>query len=707
MASKQEDYIGITTPLGKDTFLLKSINSDESISNLFYYTLELTSKEHDIKAEDIVGSSVDFWMILRDGEKRDFNGFVSQFTTGGLRKDGYRAYQAIVVPWLWFLCKTCDHKIFQAKSAKDIIEEVFNSYGFSDFKMNINKTCLVREYCVQYGESAFDFVSRLMEEEGIFYYFSQEKGKHTLILSDNASCFEDCKENELVFLDNIADEHLHSWSHNHAYITGKVTGNSYSFEEPTSDLKKEISTVVKLPSVDNYEHYNYPYGYFKTADAEPFVKARIEAEEAQYHIVESSGTYRSLKVGGKFKVKTHECSSEEGKAYTITGVRFDASEDVSSSDASLRSYFNQFVCVPVATIPKSKHITPRPRIFGLQTAVVVGPSGEEIYTDKYGRVKVQFHWDRVGKKDENSSCWIRVSQSSAGKSWGGIVNPRVGQEVVVSFLDGDPDKPLITGQVYNATNMPPYELPTNQSQSGYKTRTTKEGSGSTFNELRFEDKKDAEEIYLHAQKDVNVEINNNRTTTIEEGDDTYLLKKGNVSETLTEGNVTSVLTKGNQSIELTEGDQSVTLKKGKQTITLDEGDQSITLKKGKQTTTLDDGDQKIELKKGNYDLKLSSGNLTTKLDSGKSSLETSEKIECKVGGNSTSIDTSKIELKVGGNSIKIEAAGITLTCGSNSIKMDPSGVTVKGMMVKVEADTMAEVKGNAMVKVQGGMTMIN
>ena len=714
MASQDNQYLSITTPLSVDMNLL-SVSSDESISNLFYYSLELSSLEQSIKPEDIVGKAIDFCMILRDGSERHFNGYVNQFVSGALRKDGLRRYQAVVVPWLWFLSKTCDHKIFQTLTSVEIIEDVFKSYGFTDYQIKVSKTCLKRDYCVQYAESAFDFVSRLMEEEGIFYYFTQEKGKHTLVLTDNSSSFIDCDENELIFVDNIADEHLHSWAHSHNYITGKVTSNSYSFEEPKTDLISEAETVIKLDKAEKYEHYEYPYAYVKSTDGSEFVKSVIEAEESQYHTIESSGTYRSLQVGGKFKIKTHECTAEEGKEYSIISMRFDASEDVASTDASNRSYFNQFVCIPVAIKPRPKKMTPRPRVFGLQTAVVVGPSGEEIYTDKYGRVKVQFHWDRLGENDEKSSCWVRVSQSWAGNKWGGIVIPRISQEVVVSFLDGDPDKPLITGQVYNAVNMPPYDLPANQTQSGFKTRSTKDGGTATFNELRFEDKKDAEEVYIHAQKDFNTEINNNKNTTIEEGDDTYLLKKGNVIKTLEEGNVTTTLTKGdethtltegNQAIELTKGDQTILLKEGGQEITLDKGDQSLTLSDGSRDITLSKGDQKTTLDKGDCKIELGGGDLSTDV-TGKISSEATDKIECKVGGNSSTIDTSKIELKVGGNSIKIEAAGITLTCGGNSIKMDPSGVQIKGMMVKVEADTMAELKGGAMVKVQGAMTMIN
>jgi len=703
--AENQDYLGITTPLGNDVLKLIGISGDESISNLFHFALDLSSEDKMLVAQDIVGKSVNFWFLLRDGSKRFCNGFVSQFESGTLRSDGHRSYKAVVVPWLWFLSKTCDHKIFQAKDALQIIEEVFGEYGFTDYKFSVNKICLERDYCVQYGESAFDFVCRLMEEEGIFYYFTHEDGKHTMVLSDNTTGFINCDEDELIYLDNIADEHLHSWSHQYAYITGKVSSNSYSFEEPNIDLNKEIQTVVDLDGADNFEHYKYPYNYIKSADAEGFIKARIEAEESQFHTVEASGTYRSLKVGGKFTIGKHECSEEEGKGYTIIGMRFDTAEDATSNVANMRSYFNQFICIPNDVIPRPKPMTPRPHISGLQTAVVVGPSDEEIYTDEYGRVKIQFHWDRLGVKDENSSCWVRVSQNWAGNNWGGIIIPRIDQEVVVSFLEGNPDKPLITGQVYNATNMPPYELPANQTQSGFKTRSTIDGGTATFNELRFEDEKDSEEIYIHAQKDFNVEINNNKNTTIEEGDDTYLLKLGNVKRTIEEG------------------DDLYVLKKGHVDKTLDEGNYMIGLTKGDFGTVLTEGNQTTTLESGNAELTLNSGNLTTKLDSGESSLEASDKIEHKVGsnsstidtsqiehkvsGNSATIDSSQIELKVGGSSIKIESTGITLKAGSNEIKMDPSGVQIKGLMVKVEGSTMTEVKGSAMVKIQGGVTMIN
>ena len=706
--NQDQNFIGVSTSLGENVFAVTGMHCDDSISIPFRYTLDLVSDNQAIKPEDLVGNPIDFWMILRDGSKQDLNGYVSQFSTGMLRKDGLRKYQVVVMPWFWLLTKTKNSVIFQNMNVKDIIQQVFSDYGFVDFKFSVSKTFMKRDYCVQYAESAFDFVSRLMEEEGLFYYFTHTKSKHTMEICDNGSNFTTCTENELIFLDNIADDHLHSWEHQHSFITGKVTGNNYTFLDPKTSLKREVSTVLKINNAKTYEHYEYPEPYVKTADADSFLKPRIEAEEAQYHTTNSSGTYRSLQVGGKFKITKHECESEVGKEYIITALRFEASEDISgNANENLRSYFNQFVCLPADKLPVPKQITPRSSIYGLQTAVVVGPSGEEIYTDEYGRIKIQFHWDRIGENNEKSSCWVRVAQTWTGKNWGSISIPRIGQEVVVSFLNGNPDQPLVTGCVYNAINMPPYKLPDNKTQSGLKTRSTKSGSTDTFNELRFEDKKDAEEVYFHAQKDLTSDINHNRTTTIKEGDDTFTLKKGNQSITLEEGNQTETLKKGNQSITLTKGNQSITLTEGSQTTELKKGDQSITLDNGKQTTLLKKGNCEFTLNEGDNKLTLDKGDLTTKLSNGSSSLEASKKIECKVGGNSSTIDTSKIELKVGGNSIKIEASGITLTCGSNSIKLDPSGATVKGMMVKVEGETMTEVKGSAMLKMQGGITMIN
>jgi type VI secretion system secreted protein VgrG len=306
-------------------------------------------------------------------------------------------------------------------------------------------------------------------------------------------------------------------------------------------------------------------------------------------------------------------------------------------------------------------------VHGSQTAVVVGPSGEEIYTDKYGRVKVQFHWDREGKKDANSSCWVRVSSAWAGKSWGAIAIPRIGQEVIVDFLEGNPDRPLITGRVYNNEQMPPYSLPDNQTQSGLKSRSSKSGSTDTFNELRFEDKKGSEEVYFHAEKDLKTVVENNEVLEV------GLVKKDPGKQTVT--------VHGDQTITVNDGNQATTIKKGDQTVDVTLGKQTITVK-GNQATTIKQGNRTVELSMGNDTLTIKMGNQTTKLNLGKSATEAMQSIELKVG--------------------------------QNSIKVDQMGVTIKGMMVKIEGQIQTEVKGlitkvdgTAMLMAKGGITMIN
>jgi type VI secretion system secreted protein VgrG len=317
---------------------------------------------------------------------------------------------------------------------------------------------------------------------------------------------------------------------------------------------------------------------------------------------------------------------------------------------------------------------------GSQTAAVVGKSGEEIWVDKHGRVKIQFHWDRDGKKDENSSCWVRVASSWAGKGWGWIQIPRIGQEVIVDFLEGDPDMPIITGRVYNGDMVPPYALPGNQTQSGVKSRSSKSGGTSNCNEFRFEDKKDSEEILLHAEKDLVVEVENDETHGVEH--DRVTAIKNDETKTIEEGNEVITIKQGSQTLDIKQGDQKVTLGQGNQSLTLKMGSRSVTLDKGGETVRLKMGDQKVQLDKGNLTTEVKMGNVSTKAALGKMAEEAMQGIELKVG--------------------------------QSSVKIDQTGVTIKGMNIKIQGQVMTEVKGvmttikgDGMLTVKGGITMIN
>ena len=508
MAMTQKNrLLNLTTPLGDDVLLLTSFSGNEEMSRLFSFQLQMISDNNAITASDIVGKDVTFSVRLPDDSFRHFNGFVSRFSAGDEDNEGRRNYRAEVVPWLWFLTRTADCRIFQKKTVPQIIEQIFSDLGFSDFQLQLGGSHPERDYCVQYRETDFNFVLRLMEEEGIFFFFKHEDGKHTMMIADRATSYEDCQESEVDYPTDrgtrAIEHHLTSWEHRYEFRTGKWAQTDYNFETPSTSLVTNTNTVVSLPGTDKYEVYDCPGIYGDTGNGQPLTDVRMEEAEVEYDVVQATSNCKTFTPGGKFKVRQHRCSSEEGNKYVITSILHSATESAAyeTGAAPDEGYTNSLTCIPDSVTFRPARVTPKPFVQGVQTAVVVGPSGEEIYTDKYGRVKVQFYWDREGKKDENSSCWIRVSQNWAGNKWGIVFNPRMGQEVIVDFIEGDPDRPIITGRVYNAEQMPPYELPGEQTKSTLKSRSSKDGTADNFNEIRFEDRKGEEEIYIHAEKD--------------------------------------------------------------------------------------------------------------------------------------------------------------------------------------------------------------
>lgn len=499
--------LSITTPLGEDVLILQSFSGTESLSSLFAFQLDLLSANEAIAPAEIVGKNITFRVYQADGSERYFNGHVSQFVGGPLHTRDLRRYRAEVVPWLWFLTRTTDCRIFQFKTAPQIIEQVFQDLGFNDFEMDLQGSHPERVYCVQYRETSFHFVSRLMEEEGMFYWFRHEDGKHTLVITDHKGAYTDCLEKEIeYFPGTLTEDHISQWEHHYAYRSGKYTQTDYNFETPSTSLLTSTDTLIDLPEVSNYELYDFPGRYGVKGDGENLTKIRMEEDEVPYDVVRCVSDCRSLHPAGKFTVTRHECPSEEGKAYVITSVQHLGNDQTQLVAGGETYYENNFECIPDAVIFRPGQITPKPKIRGPQTAVVVGPAGEEIYPDEYGRVKVQFHWDREGRLDENSSCWVRVSSVWGGKNWGGIQIPRIGQEVIVDFIEGDIDRPIITGRVYNAEQMPPYGLPDQKVISGLKSNSTKGGGG--YNEYVFDDTKGNELIREHGQFDKDSTIEN-------------------------------------------------------------------------------------------------------------------------------------------------------------------------------------------------------
>lgn len=663
--------LAIETPLGKDVLLLQGFSGTEAISKPFHFSMELLSANPSINFDTVLGRPATISVKTADGSERYFHGIINRFAQRSSDRT-LSGYTAEMVPALWLLTRSADCRIFQNLSVVDIIKKVFSERGLQDVTYNL-KSYSPREYCVQYRETDFNFVSRLMEQEGIFYFFKHEDGKHTLVLGDTSSAFPACPHLEQArYLPEAGmgewEDGVSSYEYRHSVVPGEFVLGDYHFMlSNKGPLTQSEGSSVKIANNSALEVYDYPGEYaqrFNKPDermgevekhGKDMTKWRSEEQAVGHVQISGAATARAFATGHHFKLLGKDGAEikvpgTDGK-YVLTSVKhtIEQTPDYVSGDSAPRPYYNSFACVPHSVPYRPARTTTRPAVHGVQTAVVVGLKDEEIDCDKYGRVKVQFHWDREGKKDEKSSCWVRVASSWAGAQWGMIQIPRIGQEVVVAFLEGDPDQPIIVGSVYNYDNKPPYTLPDNKTQSGIKSRSSKKGKAENFNEIRFEDKKDVEQIYIHAEKNLDCIVENNETRKV--GFD----KKD----------------KGDQTIEIY---NNQTVKIGK--AGCEDGSQSLTIYKDR-TETIETGNDKLAVKMGNRDaviemgndtLTLKLGNQTTKLNLGKSETEALQSIELKVG--------------------------------QSSLKVDQMGVTIKGMMINIEGVAMTAVKG-PMTQVQG------
>jgi type VI secretion system secreted protein VgrG len=505
MVYTQENlYFAVDTPLGENKLLLKHFHGEEGISRLFHFGLEMQSEDRNLDFSKIVGQSATVTVQLADDTERFINGIVGRFVQAGTDKV-LTTYHAELYPWLWLLTMETNCRIFQNKTVPQIIETVFSDLGFSDYRTDLKGSFEPRDYCVQYNESAFDFVSRLMEDEGIFYFFEHDKGVHTLVMADDLSAFPDCpgaKEVRYGTLGQHTEQNsIIRCTVEENVISSAFAHNDYNFETPSTDLTATIDSTIGSNGLPR-RIYEFPGGFLKKDAGDERAKLRIEEQETTFRTLQGESYSRPFTAGHKFELKEHY-RSDLNASWVLRQVSHSGLWD---------GYTNSFTAFPADVPFRPPRTTKKPVIPGTQTAVVVGKAGEEIWTDQFGRVKVQFFWDQEGKRDENSSCWVRVAQAWAGKAWGFIAIPRIGQEVVVSFVEGDPDRPLITGSVYNAEQTVPNGLPGAGTQSGIRSNSSKGGGGS--NEIRLEDAKGGEEIFIHAQKDENIVVENDKTEKV-------------------------------------------------------------------------------------------------------------------------------------------------------------------------------------------------
>lgn len=526
MPIKQTDrLIRIDTPLDPDTFVVLSFSGKEQISELFGYELQLASKKNDIRFDQLAGKNVTVSIHACDATQRYFNGIIVEFSPSVIsEQDDYCVYSALMLPAVWTLKQCYDCRIFQNKTVPDIIREVLSPPVLSAkqvqqtiaHRMELSGAYLPREYCVQYNESDFDFIARLCEEEGICYFFDHQDGQHTLIFADSPDKHPPCAGQTGISFQRtlggvLEKDVISSLQQNNKLASAQFVARDFNFKIPHNDLTVQ-QTAMQNNAHDVGERYEYPGGYKKTHDqGQNIVVVRIQERDARVSTILGKSNCRKFTAGFRFTLEKYPITSMNGKDYLLLSLGHKASQGFGTGGHGDK-YENQFVCMAHQTPFRPPRKTPKPVISGVQTAMVTGPAGEEIHTDEHGRVKVQFHWDRLGNKDDHSSCWIRVSQGWAGSSWGGIYIPRIGQEVIVDFLEGNPDEPIITGRVYNGANMSPYPLPAEKTKSTLISSSTPGGNGS--NELRFEDKAGNEEIYLHGQKDWNIAIENDKSETI-------------------------------------------------------------------------------------------------------------------------------------------------------------------------------------------------
>ncbi|MCA9482131.1 MAG: type VI secretion system tip protein VgrG [Nitrospina sp.] len=641
MATYDDENLSLklTTPLGPDKLLLKTFHGEEKLSEPYFYYLDMVSQEYELDFDQIVGEGVTITMDLSSGEQKYFHGIVTRFIQGAF--DGTECkYFAEVRPWMWQLYLTQDSRIFQEMKIPDIITKVFDDLGFSDYKDDLTKTYEEVDYCVQYQETAYNFVQRLMEDNGICYYFEHEEGKHTLVLSDDSTQHPECPGVPTVTMSPpdstmIEEDTISQISLEKSVGTGKYAMDDFDFETPSTDLLVTDVEALEAHKTTDLRVYEYPGGFKKSNVGDDRTKLRIESLEYPVRLVNGQGNCRDFRFGYKFTLEEHE-REDINDTYLIYSLQFTATQD---------SYHNAFTAFPADTPFRPEVKTRRPRIVGSQTAIVVGKDNEEIYTDKYGRIKVQFHWDQEGENNENSSCWVRVTQGWAGKGWGMIFIPRIGMEVVVSFLEGDPDKPLVTGCVYNAEQTVPYDLPDDQTRSTIKTDSSKDAEG--FNEIRFEDKADEEEIYVHAQKDMNIEVLNDETRTITK----------NRTTTIEEENDTLTVSKGDRTFEVTEGNETTTIG----------GDREITVS-GDETRT-NEGDYTVKVE-GDYKITVE-GDLTIEV-TGKISISTDDNYELTVGGDYTNDVDGDTSTTVGGD-YSVESDGDISQTASGDFKNETDG----------------------------------
>jgi type VI secretion system secreted protein VgrG len=709
MAAKRK--ITLKSPLKPDQLLIRSATVTEALGRPFEIELDLLSPDENLDFNKLLGHEITVNIALDGDGVRHFHAFVVHFAQLG-RVGDYASYRARAVPWLWFLTRTADCRIFQEKTVPDIVQGIFREHGFTDFKASLTKTYRSREYCVQYRETDLNFVQRLMEEEGIYYYFKHTDSGHTLVMSDSYSAHATFPDYETIDYfppsENEVREkdHVHDWGMSRDVQPGKYVVMDYDFTKPRTQLKTQYVQKREFPKSD-FEMFDYPGGFSVSAEGDHYARARLEALQSQYERMNGIGNARGLAVGSLFKLRSHPRKDQNKEYLTVAATHtLHGGDYQTGTDGAAEDYLCTFEVIDAKEPFRTAMTTHKPEVGGPQTATVVGPGGEEIWTDKYGRVKLQFHWDREGTRNEKSSCWVRVSQIWAGKNWGWMSIPRIGQEVVVDFLEGDPDQPLITGRVYNQDNLPPYDLPANKTQSGIRTRSSLNGTAANANELRFEDKKGSEQLFIHAEKNQDIEVENDETHYV--GHDR--------TKTIDHDEITHVK---HDRTETVDNNETITVH-GARAETVDKSE-SITI--GASRTESVSENETISISKDRSESVGGNENVSIGKDQsvdvgGNRSLSVTKNESINVNGERSDTVTKGEEISIGknraaaigendsltvGKKLLIDAGDqITIQSGAASITLKKDGtITIKGKDISLDGSGKINIKASSDVSIKG------
>jgi len=651
----QSGLMRLTSPLGPNDLLLDRMEGSEAISELFRFTLHMRSGSTSLDATQVVGKTMSVAIASEGPSPRYVSGMVTRFVQSGQDRD-FAIYEAELAPALWLLTLARDRKIYPNQGVDAVVKAVLKTFGIA-FESRLGGTYAKRDYCVQYDETAFDFISRLMEQAGIFYFFTFSSSGHTMVLCDANSQFADCSGATTVrfWPDTGMDRRVDAvarFAYERSIALQNATVNDYDFTTPDTALDGSYAAAAGSGAT-----YEFGAGHPTVDAGKALAQLRVEAGRTTAEVLRGDSYCYPFSAGTRFALTKHFVAALNA-TYVLRRVHHLVTAVL---------YTNSFEAFPVGVAFRPPLVTPRPRVVGCETARVVGPDGEEIWTDKHGRIKVRFPWDRAPADDKHPpwerAPWVRVAQATAGNGVGALFLPRVGHEVVIAYINGDPDRPLVTGSVYNGTNVPPATLPANQTQSILRTLSSKQGSAG--NELRFEDKKDAEQLYLHAQKDMLVEIENALTTTLKQGAEVHTLEQGDRTVDIRKGKETHKVA-GTRDLAVTGAETHANQAAFTHTV---KGDYALTV----------DGNLTITVKGA---IKLASDGAVA-LDAGSTfKAKAGTALSCEAGTDLTSKAGKALSHQAG---LKIDSKAPVINCKADATQTVEAGatLTLKGAMAKV------------------------